>query len=455
MSKTLRPETTELEIPVSELRIGMHVIRLDKPWEETDFLMQGFFIHSLDDIDAVRSQCQTVVIEGKAGRPDKNATESRRKPVSNRFMRFFAKKAHAGDKGPGRDRHSRPETETGAAPPTRVSYINKVQVFDEMSSARPAYNEARALAKSVMAGLRVGRAIDLNEAKKVVNDCVDSILRNEDALLLLTKLKDKDEYTAEHSLNVSILSAAFGKHLGMLEEEIRTLGLCGLLHDVGKARVPDEILKKPGSLTPQEYAIMRKHATWGRDILMAVPKITHATIDVAYNHHERLDGKGYPLGIKATQIPYLAKVVAIVDTYDAISSSRAYGAARSSMEALKIIHRSRDGQFDSELTREFVLMVGIYPPGSIVEMTNGEVGIVIAANPAIKRRPRVMLVADRNKAKHKSYRTIDLSTKAADANGKAYVIAREVPDKTHGVSLKDYLEEGLVLGRTVSEDITP
>jgi hypothetical protein len=262
VSDSSQSETIELEISVSDLRIGMHVVRLDKPWEESDFLIQGFFIHSLDDIDAVCRQCETVVIEGRTERRGEHAGTPPRKAEPGSLGRLFSRKGRGAAMPGQKSGNRRRDRNSASGGSTRINYINKVEISGEIARARSAYGEARSLAKSVMDGIRVGRAIDINQAKKVVNDCVDSILRNEDALTLLAKLKDKDEYTAEHSLNVSILSAAFGKHLGMLEGEIRMLGLCGLLHDVGKARVPDEILKKPGSLSPQEYVIMKNHATW-------------------------------------------------------------------------------------------------------------------------------------------------------------------------------------------------
>jgi HD-GYP domain-containing protein (c-di-GMP phosphodiesterase class II) len=245
---------------------------------------------------------------------------------------------------------------------------------------------------------------------------------------------------------VSILSAAFGKRLGLLEEEIRTLGLCGLLHDIGKAKVPTEILQKPGALTPEEHAIMQNHANWGRDMLMALPKVVHATIDVAYNHHERLDGKGYPRGLEDYQIPYFAKIVAIVDTYDAITSNRVYDRGRSSMEALEIIHRFRGTQFDPDLAREFVQMIGIYPPGSIVEMKTGEVAIVIASNPKNRRRPRIMMVRDANKERLPKFRLMDLSLKPRNDDGQVLEIGKEVPDGTYGVVLQRFIDSGLTLG---------
>lgn len=280
----MRDETVELEIDVSELRLGMHVVRLDCAWEDTDFLFQGFIVQSRDDIDALQTQCRKVVIEGKVRRElDAIPQAPLDKPDTAYFQRVSTDSGQADTtKKSGKKSHLNAQRTA-----RRATYVNKVDVNTEIRTATSHYAEAKSVAAGIMTGLRVGRALDINRAREVVNNCVDNILRNNDALLLLTKLKRKDDYTAEHSLNVSILSAAFGKRLGLLEEEIRTLGLCGLLHDIGKTKVPLEILQKSGGLTPQEYSIMQNHANWGRDMLMALPKVVHATIDVAYNHHER------------------------------------------------------------------------------------------------------------------------------------------------------------------------
>lgn len=447
----MRYETVELEVHVSELRVGMHVIRLDRPWEETDFLLQGFIIQRQEDIDALQSTCKTVTIEGKVKNtePRVQAPPEKPAPRASRFT-ILGRQSQKGRSVPARKKP--------AAPPAsgtitkRVTYINKVDVGHEIQKATGHYEQAKSVAQGIMSGLRVGRTLDINKAREVVNDCVDSILRNDDALLLLTKLKHKDEYTAEHSLNVSILSAAFGKRLGLLEEEIRTLGLCGLLHDIGKSKIPTDILQKPGSLTPEEYGIMQNHANWGRDILMGLPRVVHAAIDVAYNHHERLDGKGYPRGLVDYQIPYFAKIVAIVDTYDAITSNRAYDRGRSSMEALEIINRFRDRQFDAELAREFILMIGIYPPGSIVEMESGEVAIVIASNPKNRRKPKIMLVRDANKQRLPKYRLLDLATLPRNESGATLTIRKEVPDGTYGIVLQRFIDNGLTLGHQVMDE---
>ncbi|WP_150912066.1 HD-GYP domain-containing protein [Marinobacter halotolerans] len=423
-------DIVETEIPVSQLTIGMHVIRLDRPWEDTNFLLQGFVIQNEDDLLSVQSQCHWVVIEGRVD-----------------VVRSFEKSPIT----TGKKKTAADIRKTSSLPKKRVTYINKIDTAREMARARTHYGHAKETAKQIMSSIRLGRMLDMNEIRQTVDNTVDSVLRNENALLLLSKIKNKDEYTAEHCINVSILSAAFGKHLGLLEDEIRVLALSGMLHDVGKMRIDDAILNKPGALTPEEFDIMKKHATYGRDVLAGLPTLEHAAVDVAYSHHERMDGKGYPRGLPSQQIPVFAKMVGLVDTYDAITSSRVYDKGRASMQALQIIHRNKGTQFDAELAVEFIRMIGVYPPGSIVELENDEVGIVVANQKSSKLRPIILLVRDADKKPITPYRQINLSEDVKDASGEVYKIAREVPDGTYDIVMSDFIERGFLSTRPTSE----
>ncbi|MDL0431825.1 HD-GYP domain-containing protein [Marinobacter sp. TBZ242] len=431
-------DIVETEISVTELKIGMHVVRLDRPWEDTDFLLQGFILQTEEDVLAIQEQCDKVIVLGKVDRP----RQPYDKPSASR-----AGKSPRSD-APATDRQA------SSIPKRKVTYINKIDANREMAAARMSYSDAKATAKNIMSSLRLGRTLEMNHIHKVVDSCVDSVLRNDNALLLLTKIKNKDEYTAEHCINVSILSAAFGKHLGLLEGEIRNVALCGLLHDVGKMRIDDQILNKPGALTPEEFAVMKNHTTYGRDVLAALPRLAHSAVDVAYSHHERMDGKGYPRGLAGHQIPLFAKIVGLVDTYDAITSSRVYDKGRASMEALQIIHRNKGSQFDAGLAVEFIRMVGVYPPGSIVEMTNGEVGIVVATHSTSKLKPRVLMVRDANKHPLATFREVDLLKGILDSAGQPYKIGREVPDESYGIVMKEFIEQG-ILGRKAPEISAP
>lgn len=429
-------ERKELKISVRDLEIGMNVVKLDRPWIETNFLLQGFVIQDQQEIDAFMEQCEFVYIELLV-------SEEADYTLDRRNIKMGL--ATRGQRIRPTIEHSIENTNASSYKNNKkVSYINKIPVQKEMAVAKTSYEFARTTVKGIMDGIRIGRLIEIKEAKEVVNSIVDSILRNNDALMWLTRLKEKDEYTAEHSINVCILSVTFARHLGLEEDEIRRIGLSGFLHDVGKAKIPIEVLAKPGRFTDEEYNIMKDHPLFGRDLLMGLQETEQFTIDVAYSHHERIDGSGYPRGLHSYQISYYSLIVSIVDTYDAITSQRCYDMGRSSMDALDIIYKCRGTQFDENLAIEFIKCIGIYPPGAIVEMTNGEVGLILANNDGNKLKPKVILVLDADK-KNTKERVVDLKNSVCDEQGKVYKISKELPNGKYGVDIKDYIKKGLII----------
>lgn len=399
----------ETQIPASQVRLGMYVVRLDRPWAETDFPLQGFLIRTPEDMHAIQEQCDFVFVEGKV--------------VLSAAMPT------------GSSHHQKPHR--------RVTYINKLTMEDEADSAMASFHQCRNLAKNIYDSVRLGRVIDLNEVRPVVKEVVASILRNHSALLWLTQIRNKDDYTAEHSMNVCVLAAAFGKHLGLLEGEIETLALSGLLHDVGKIRIDASVLNKAGAFTPEELAHMKEHPEHGRRILMSVHGLEPIAVDVAHAHHEQMCGKGYPRGLQQHQIPYFAKIVSVVDAYDAITGNRVYDSARSSKQALDIIYKCRGGQFDDELALEFIRFIGIYPAGSLVELTTGEIGLVLRSNPDNRLRPKVIIVRDTRKQTCPE-RIVDLMTLNVD-HGSPVQVTREWPNGSFEVDLKAHLQKGLKL----------
>ena len=399
-----------IKIHISELKIGMFISKLDRPWLETPFLMQGFVVESLDDIDAIAEYSQQVWID--AVREEWVAPEAR-----------ATAKGHA----------------------KKVTYINKVDTQTEHSAALQTYREARRITRTLLDDLRLGGVINSEQAKETVKDCVHSILRNADALLWMSKIRSQDEYTAEHCLNVCVLAIAFGRHLGMSEADLEKLGMCGLLHDVGKMKVDPAILNKPSSLTEKEFNIMKAHATHGRNLLMASPGIPNSTIDVAYSHHEKVDGTGYPRGLKSSGISELAKMIAIVDAYDAMTADRCYALGIPSTEALKTIYKDRGTHFDDRLALEFIKCVGLYPPGTLVELVNGLVAIVFETNPRFRHLPKIIAVKNQDKLLAKNV-LVDLADVEKEKLEKTFLIKRALKDGAFGVFIKDYREQGLALG---------
>lgn len=422
-------EFQDVTIPVGKLEIGMHVVALDRPWEETNFLLQGFIIESQQDIQELQRQCRQVVIQARIEHVE-------------RLREHHA--AAASDSGPKKNKYGAhaatlPESMRGPATKKKITYINQVSFEQAVKSSMMTFDSARSMAVAIMDGLRVGRALDMEECRDQVATIVESVLSNKDALRFLAMIKNKDAYTAEHSMNVCILCATFARHLGLLEFEIKIIALCGLLHDVGKSKIPLEILNKPGRFTKEEAFIMAEHTTYGRNILMSTSGDQRHAVDVAHSHHERIDGQGYPRCLSAGYISYYAKIVAIVDAYDAMTSERCYGKPKTSYLALKIIMDNAGTQFDRELAREFVRCIGFYSAGCLVELKMGQLAVVIKANEADNARPLVLVVTTPQGQKLPRPTLVDL----AKPENSAIEIASEVPNGTGGIDVKHYISPSL------------
>ncbi|WP_027330757.1 HD-GYP domain-containing protein [Marinimicrobium agarilyticum] len=402
------------KIHVSELRVGMFVSKLDRDWLETPFLVQGFMIETPEEAQTVAEHAEYVWID---------AVQSKWVPPEHRsFVEVPA--------------------------PAKKTYINKVSARKEHGHAIKVFRDARRLTKTLVDDIRLGGTIDTEQAKVTVRGCVDSILRNPDALLWMTKIRDEDEYTAEHCLNVCILAIAFGRHLGMSENELEKIGLCGLLHDVGKMRVPPEVLNKPGPLTPKEFNMIRAHTVLGRNLLLSTPGIFDAVVDVAYSHHERMDGMGYPRKLPQERISYYARVIALVDAYDAMTANRCYAPAIPTTQALKNIYKDRGTHFDEKLALEFIKSIGLYPPGTVVQLHNDMVGIVLEISQKYRHLPKVILIK-KGEVPLEKEQVVNLADVEKGLLAREFLIKRALKDGTYGIRVAEYREKGLVFRAAV------
>ena len=401
----------EKKIHVADLRTGMYVCRLDRDWLDTPFIMQGFLIEDREDIEIVGEYCEFVYVDTRAS-----------------------------GKGGG------PSSGLGTASAVRHRPIeNQADVESEHKQMYKTFREARSVTKDMLENIRLGAAIDTNQAKDTVNECVQSVIRHPDALMWMSRIRQQREYTAEHCLNVCILAIAFGRQLGFAEEELQNIGMCGLLHDVGKMRVPQEIVDKPGALTTKESRMMKAHTVHGRNLLMSSSGVYGGAIDVAYSHHERIDGEGYPRKLPGAGISYYSKIISLVDAYDAMTADRCYDTAKTSTQALKIIYAEKGKQFDEELSLKFIQTIGLYPAGSMVELYNGEVGIIIEANQKFRHLPRVIVVLDENKKPVAKEKVVDLSLIESGDLPKRYLIKQVWKDGSFGVQIREYQRKGLIL----------
>ena len=266
-----------------------------------------------------------------------------------------------------------------AKPQEVVEDKPKVSFDDEIARAERIHKKGKNIQNKLLDAVKSGLPFDDKIPREFSKNMIESIDRNPDALLCLTKIREKDDYLLEHSLNVAILLANFGRFIGMSEKEIEDLAHAGFLHDIGKIRIPDEILHKPGRLTDMEMNIMRDHVYYGVRVLEEMEIESHLVRTVS-EHHERLDGYGYPNGSRGEEISKAGRMLAIADVYDALTADRCYKAGMSSQKALQILLNDAPSKLDKELVQLFIKCMGIYPVGSLVKLNNERIAMVVTQN---------------------------------------------------------------------------
>ena len=252
-----------------------------------------------------------------------------------------------------------------------------IPASEEFARAAKICAQSKLAVTSMFQEARMGKAVDTANAQKLVEEINDSVSRNPGALISLARLKTADDYTYMHSVAVCALMIALSKQLGLSEQETRRAGIAGLLHDLGKALMPMEVLNKPGKLTDEEFAIIKKHPAEGHRLLLGNSGADEMMLDVVLHHHEKIDGTGYPKGLKGEEISLFAKMGAVCDVYDAITSNRPYKAGWPPSESLRKMAEWAKGHFDQRVFQAFVKSLGIYPIGSLVRLESGRLGLVI------------------------------------------------------------------------------
>ncbi len=306
--------------------------------------------------------------------------------------------------------------------PTRVS------LGEEMQRAVQIRHQASTLVRSVMQDARLGKAIELDQVQPVVQNITESILRNPGALVGLLRIKNKDDYTFLHSVSVCTLLVAFCRSRNLPADITHQAGLGGLLHDTGKALVPDHILNKPGPLTDEEFEVVRKHPQDGYNILKQSPEIGPIPLDITLRHHERRDGSGYPGKQASDEISELAQMAAIVDVYDAITADRCYHKGMSAAAALRKIYEWSKFHFNPQYAQEFMRCVGIYPVGTMVLLESGRLGVVIEPHETNLLAPKVNVFFHTKNNVYIKPETIDLS-RGLGFGGGDKIVGHESPAK--------------------------
>jgi putative nucleotidyltransferase with HDIG domain len=405
------------QVEVGALELGMYVAELDRPWIESPFLFQGFVIENEDDLRQLREICSWVVV-------DEEMT------VSAQRDKTIALSMKMKDGG----RSAKPTTIVWAG---AASEARRAELQSQLKQSFEVRKNTKDYVAKVFEDVRLGTSINAPEAKEVVNTLVDVVTEHADTLMWMTQLKQAHEYTLQHSVNVCILSLAFSHHLGYAKEQMQTIGLGALLHDIGKTKTPPEVLDKPGKLTPAEFEIIRRHPVDGWNMIKDNRDVPHASLEIIKYHHERISGRGYPEGLSGRDLSTHVLMVAICDVYDAITSDRVYHHGIPAHEGLSAMYQLAPNEFGKELMQEFIRCIGIYPVGSLVELSTGALGIVMVNDPANRLRPVVMLVRDPKGQLYMPRRYVALAAQG-DIDHKWNVL-RIVDPKNYGINLQAIL----------------
>ncbi|MDH5516463.1 MAG: HD-GYP domain-containing protein [Gammaproteobacteria bacterium] len=273
---------------------------------------------------------------------------------------------------------------------------NQIPVQQELERARGIYKDAHNIMQDLMSDIRLGKQVDIERVEPISEQLVESVFRNKDALISLSRLKDKDHYTFMHSVSVAGLMITFSRAMGFDIGKIKEIAIGGMLHDIGKMMTPDNVLNKPDKLDENEFNIMKSHVVYSKELLEDKPGITQAALDVAAMHHERVDGTGYPLGLKGDEISQVGQMSSIVDVYDALTSIRVYKSAWEPNMALKKLLEWSNHHFNPDLVKQFIRCLGIYPIGTLVELASGSIAIVIEQGEKDLLNPKVRIVYNKH-----------------------------------------------------------
>ena len=397
-------------IPIDSLKVGMYISDLNSDWiPHSNFKKKGKIKQDLIIERIKKLGVKEVYIDTFLGEDLKDA------PTLAEIDKENEKKLlEAGD----------------------LSSLNKprLSLHEEMGAAQKIHEEAIELVDGILSDVKTGQSLPLDAIENLAEDMLDSLFRNHNALACLGCIREKDSYLMEHSVNLSVLMSIFGKSVQLDRKVLHQTIAGALLHDIGKVMVPDEILHKPGKLTDDEFNQMKHHVTLGTDHLLGIEGISPLTIKIVSEHHERIDGTGYPSGLCGHQISPHGRMAAIVDVYDAITADRCYHKGMTPTMAIKRLLEWSDHHLDRSLVNHFIRCIGIYPVGSLVLLESGRLGAVVEVNEFDQRSPKVRVMYHTKFRSFIKTELIDLAKPSVQDE-----IVKAVDPSAYKINVKDFL----------------
>ncbi|MDY0106750.1 MAG: HD-GYP domain-containing protein [Giesbergeria sp.] len=404
-------------IQIQHLTLGMYVHEFCGSWMEHPFWRTRFVLDDANDLARIRAtSISEVWIDTSRGADVAAGTASlTREEVDARIDTDFSRLE---DLPPL-------VVEPPAPPPLPASDRLPASMQSELRRAASICSQAKQAVVSMFNEARMGKAVDSASAGRLVEDISDSVRRNPGALISLARLKTADDYTYMHSVAVCALMVALARQIGLSEAHTRSAGMAGLLHDLGKAAIPLAVLNKPGKLTDSEFAVVRSHPVEGYHMLKEGGSVEAAVLDACLHHHEKMDGTGYPDRLPGDKISLIAKMAAICDVYDAITSDRPYKHGWDPSESIRRMAEWTHDHFDPRLFQAFVKSIGIYPVGSLVRLTSGRIGVVTEQAPKSLVTPRVKVFFSTKSDLRIPPEVVDLAAPGCHEK----IVAREDPER--------------------------
>lgn len=421
----------KLRIDIDKITKGMYVCDLDRPWNETSFLFQGFRITNKQEIEQLKNVCKFIYVDEEKSTID----------ITPDLLALSAKSPQA-------ETYKKPE------PLYNIQVKHKsheVGFEKEFPVAKEVYQNSVEKMSLIFSDLRVGKSLNVLTVKSTVQNMASSILRNPDALKLMCVLQERDNDAVTHALHVCILTLAFAYYLGLKNDMMQQLGIGALLHDIGESKLPVGLFWKSEPFTAEEKKEVQKHTEYGLDIINKVQGFHPVVFDIVSDHHERINGSGFPRQSEGDEISYNSMLVSIVDVYDCVTMGYEGRQPISCTDALKSMYDWRNELFQGELVEHFIQCLGIYPIGSVVRLNSGEIGIVVSFDDCSRLTPRVMLLLDKDKEYYPTPRMLDLSQFREDDDKFVYEIKQVVNPEDYDITLRNHILQELYVQKIVTQ----
>jgi HD-GYP domain-containing protein (c-di-GMP phosphodiesterase class II) len=413
----------EVKTTIDALEVGMYVSRLDRPWIDTPFVLEGMRINSKNDIEGLRKYTSFVFVD----------TEQGPTPDPEHWISISEDELEIHDEDTIKVDFKESKSNDEYKKLRKAFYEIEADFEEELEKAKDIKNRIEKDFKKILTDMSQGQDLDVATLKDGIHAAVASIIRNPSAFALLIQLEKSNEYAYSHALSSSIWCGHFGRHLGFEVNEIEELALGGMLLDLGKIKLPPELLTKKGQISPAEAAVIKKHVDYSVRILAKSKGISTNVMRMVATHHERANGNGYPQGIENKDIPIYGRIAGIVDSYDAMTTPRPYiEKTMSPNEAINELYKLRDSSFQSELVEQFIQTVGLYPTGSLVELNSGAVAVVLEVNDLKRLFPTVMIVLNSEKEPVEDFETVNLAESQT-----GLIVKKALPTGAFGINIEE------------------